>query len=536
MRKSPQRIVRHIYRKFKFFWVIATIFLLLLALFINWHLSVKHSYREIQAVAAKQSNDVDGLIEDLFQDIYTLPIYGSKIPDCKKGLFPYLRHITANNTEISGLVISDKNRKLICSTLPANESLISKSSQPRIIAGPFKIMLFEQPVYLVQQKMGQYYIGIIIFSSVIESVLRPNAKIAHSISLYNDYEHKNIIRLVLSSNKSVWRFSKDLESQTPANTEDNFYSEPLQSIDDVDVVVYEDNQAKMFNLWSSQLILALLFLLGSWLAYRFTKRKLIQHYSLNNALKSALKNEEFYPVYQPLYDVELKTYSGVEMLLRWEDQRGKVIMPDTFINEAESSGLIVPITLQIIEMAFQEFDTILKTRDYFHLGFNLSAAHFTSAYFFNDFYALIEKYKINPQQVLLEMTERDLIDKNDSLFNERMQELRKKEYSLAIDDYGTGHASISYLQHFPFNYLKIDKLFVQAIGTKAITESLNEAIIQMAKTLDLLIIAEGVETEEQVSYLSKNGVRLLQGWYFSKALPIEELEALLQENNYDSRS
>lgn len=211
-------------------------------------------------------------------------------------------------------------------------------------------------------------------------------------------------------------------------------------------------------------------------------------------------------------------------------------MPDTFINEAETSGLIVPITLQIIEIAFQEFDMILRTRDYFHLGFNLSAAHFISAYFFNDFYALVEKYTINPKQLLLEVTERDLIDKNDLLFNERMQELRDKGYSLAIDDYGTGHASISYLQHFPFNYLKIDKLFVQAIGTKAITESLNEAIIHMAKTLDLIIIAEGVETEEQVKYLSKNGVRLLQGWYFSKALPIEELEALLQENNYDSRS
>ena len=115
-----------------------------------------------------------------------------------------------------------------------------------------------------------------------------------------------------------------------------------------------------------------------------------------------------------------------------------------------------------------------------------------------------------------------------------MQELRQAGFSLAVDDYGTGHASISYLHNFPFNYLKIDKLFIQAIGTKAITESLNDVIISMAKRLDLVIIAEGVETEEQVNYLSENGVRFLQGWYFSKALPIEILTSLLQGEENES--
>lgn len=109
-----------------------------------------------------------------------------------------------------------------------------------------------------------------------------------------------------------------------------------------------------------------------------------------------------------------------------------------------------------------------------------------------------------------------------------MLELRNTGYSLAVDDFGTGHASISYLQHFPFNYLKIDKLFIQAIGTKAITESLNATIIHMAKDLKLHIIAEGVETAEQVEYLKKNEVYILQGWYFSKALSIEQLVDLLQ--------
>lgn len=114
-----------------------------------------------------------------------------------------------------------------------------------------------------------------------------------------------------------------------------------------------------------------------------------------------------------------------------------------------------------------------------------------------------------------------------------MQELRQAGFSLAVDDYGTGHASISYLQHFPFNYLKIDKLFVQAIGSNDIIESLNDAIIQMAKGLNLVTIAEGVETKDQANYLANNGVRLQQGWYYSKGLSIAELTALLKGEKYE---
>ena len=155
-------------------------------------------------------------------------------------------------------------------------------------------------------------------------------------------------------------------------------------------------------------------------------------------------------------------------------------------------------------------------------------------HFFNEFYRLAQYYTIVPKQVLFEITERDLLDKNDAIFIDKMQELRKSGYSLAVDDYGTGHASISYLQHYPFNYLKIDKLFVQAIGTKAITESLNDAIIEMAKRLNLIIIAEGVETIEQVNYLTQHGVQYLQGWYFSKALSIEQLNCFLKEHHHET--
>lgn len=253
-----------------------------------------------------------------------------------------------------------------------------------------------------------------------------------------------------------------------------------------------------------------------------------KRYSLQGAIKLAIKNEEFYPVYQPLFDCDKEQFSGAEVLLRWENEDSQIIMPDFFIVEAEATGLIVPITLQIIEIAFKEFKSLLEERSYFHLAFNISALHFTDSVFFNHFHKLIEKYNISPHQIIFEITERELLDKNDTIFISKMQELRQTGFSLAVDDYGTGHASISYLQHFPFNYLKIDKLFVQAIGSNDIIESLNDAIIQMAKGLNLVTIAEGVETKDQANYLANNGVRLQQGWYYSKGLSITELTALLK--------
>lgn len=279
--------------------------------------------------------------------------------------------------------------------------------------------------------------------------------------------------------------------------------------------------------WYNQILLGIDILVISSCLYCLVKNFLQKHHSLQWSIRKAIKREQFYPVYQPVFNEKLTNYSGAEVLLRWRSNHNKIIMPDLFIEEAETTGLIIPITLQIIKIAFKETKSILKADPQFHLSFNICALHFTDPVFFDKFYGLLVDYSINPNQILLEITERDLLDENNEVYIKKMQELREKGFSLAIDDYGTGHASINYLQYFPFNYLKIDKLFIHAIGTKAITESLNDAIIDLAKKINLIIIAEGVETKEQINYLLKNGIQLLQGWYFSKALPIDQLKNLL---------
>ena len=527
MRKLLEKIAHLIYKRFKFFWILITITLLLVSLSINWQISLHKSHEDLSEVATKLTNNVDRFVDDLFQEIYTLPIYNNNLLDCNSGLYPYLERITLNNPKITGLVVSNDNQ-IICSTLTNSEGIILSSTRSHAILGPFTLSNFDQPVYLIQLKMGPYHIGILVLAYQIKSILIPSDNNSSAIVLYNNEVKKNILGIERKADRSGWLFNNKLGSISSIPSQTLFAQDKLHSIDAVNVVVFESHSTLLHNLWSSEIIVSLFILFISYLLYLVTSNLMAKRYSLLGAMKLAIKNKEFYPEYQPIFDRKLGRYGGVEVLLRWQDNQDKIIMPDFFIQEAESTGIIVPITLQIIEIAFKEAKATLSNYPDFHLAFNISALHFTDPHFFTKFNLLVEQHVISPTQIIFEITERDLLDKNNAIFGNKMQQLRQAGFSLAVDDYGTGHASISYLQHFPFNYLKIDKVFIQAIGTKAITESLNDAIISMAKRLNLIIIAEGVETEEQVTYLSEHEVRFLQGWYFSKAISFEKIIDLLQ--------
>ncbi|WP_233586504.1 EAL domain-containing protein [Legionella sp. km772] len=515
-----------IYKHFKVIWSVLTLIVLIGALYFNMALSYNRCYQEVLSSAKDLSKQVDGFIEDLLQEVYTLPFYGKTIHHCTQEIYESLEHIVLNNPKISGLIITDKNHHSICSTIEPNILESKLSSHSRTLLGPFTSALFDQPVYLLRQKIGPYYIDILLVSSVLKAELETSNILSSEVVLYDKYTKKDLIKIEHSDDHKGWITSPN-QDQVDFNPS-MFATDKLQSIDGIILKIFENTNTVHYHLWLSQVLVFLTGLALAFFLYFFISHNISKHYSLKRAIKLALKNEQFFPVYQPVFDREHRHFCGVEVLLRWEDHDGNIIMPDSFIEEAESSHLIVPITMQIIEIAFLELQPVLKKQPDFHIAVNLSVTHFKNLAFFDSFDLLRIEHKIQAQQIIFEITERDLLDRNDILFLNKMNQLRSLGYSLAIDDYGTGHASIAYLQSFPFNYLKIDKLFIQAIGTKAITESLNDAIIQMAKGLNLIIIAEGVETKEQVDYLAKNEVRYLQGWYFSKAVSIDKIMQLIQ--------
>lgn len=498
-------------------WTFLTTLFLLVALYYQWQHYQLQKQNQLQLIAHQAGTKVDNFIENLLHSAYSLPMYGREFKNCQHDLLPLLQKMTFNNPLISGIVISDEQNKIICSTLGEKYPLPAPSPQSPFLFGPMSLGDESKAVFLLQQQLGQYYLGIYIIKNVIENLLRTVSSEISFIGLYNTTQDKIILQIG----------HDPLSDSTNLNFK-NFAKAQLQNLDNITIIIAADPAKFSKNFIYFQLAIIVAILIIFFLSYLKLRGILNRRFSLKNALSNAIKLNSFQPAYQPVMDSSQNKYCGAEVLLRWRTDSNP-IMPDVFIEEAEQSGLIVPITLQLVETAFEECQHLLKNHPTFYLAFNVSASHFNDRQFFSKFYNLCHKYKIPANQVMIELTERELLDQNDPQLIAKMHELRSKGHSLAIDDFGTGHASIKYLQHFPFNYLKIDKIFIHAIGTGAITETLSKAIIQMANQLELKIVAEGVETAEQVNFLQQQRVNFIQGWYFEKAVSHKELIKIINK-------
>ena len=270
--------------------------------------------------------------------------------------------------------------------------------------------------------------------------------------------------------------------------------------------------------------LLICLLLGAAL-YRMTMHQL----SLEYELRQALKNDQFVPHYQPVIKLKTGQFSGVECLMRWEINDVDVLQPDAFIPTAERSGLIKPMTAQLIHTIFEQLGTYANENKSFHMAINLSPQHFKDRETFELVEYYCKQYQINPEQIIFELTEQELIEEDDEYAVGIMRDMRAKGYSLAVDDFGTGYSSINYLRRFPFDFLKIDRQFIKAIGSTAVTAQLADSMIDLARNLNLKVIAEGLELPIHEAHLKKRDILYGQGWLYSKALSFEELQAFIRK-------
>ncbi len=253
--------------------------------------------------------------------------------------------------------------------------------------------------------------------------------------------------------------------------------------------------------------------------------------SLPSQIRMGLKRREFYLVYQPVVDLESRRWVGVEALLRWRRPNGEIVYPDSFIPIAEESDLINQITERVIELAGRDMTGLMQKVPDLYLSLNLSARDVDSKITPTLLGCIVQKFG-GENRVVAEVTERMLVAPDASL---NVALLRSAGVRVAIDDFGTGYSSLSYLENMQFDFLKIDKLFVEAIDTEAATHRVVLHIIKMAKTLHLELIAEGVETEKQAQFLMEHGVRYAQGWLFARAMPVDELYRIaLQQHKVTS--
>lgn len=251
--------------------------------------------------------------------------------------------------------------------------------------------------------------------------------------------------------------------------------------------------------------------------------------NIENQLKNAAFQQSFTMYYQPQFRTNDKKLRGVEALIRWKNDDGKMISPAVFIPIAEKSGTIVPIGTWVIEESLHAYAEWKRKYHYpLVMSLNVSAIQYKQPDFIEQMLHLMEKYDVAPSEVELEITESVLIDDFTEV-TEKLAVLRDIGIKISLDDFGTGYSSLSYLKGLPIDTLKIDKSFIDTVVTDENTRIITESIIYMVKKLGYETIAEGVETEEQYRYLNEIDCDNIQGYLLGKPMPSEKIEGLLAE-------
>ncbi|MDO6719763.1 EAL domain-containing response regulator [Psychrosphaera sp. 1_MG-2023] len=243
-------------------------------------------------------------------------------------------------------------------------------------------------------------------------------------------------------------------------------------------------------------------------------------------LGKAIIRDEIECYLQPQIDAKTLDVIGFEALARWHHPELGLIMPDRFITVAENNFLIDELTFQIFRKGLESFRKIKSKLDYATISFNLSSNSLNNTELPEILSDLLYENKIQFSEVVIEITESKLsLDFVNSL--DVMTRLSLKGFNLSIDDFGTGFSSLEQLQKFPFTELKIDRVFTQNLDISPTSQLLVESSVRLAQKMGLKVVAEGVETEQQISQLRSMGCDILQGFYFSKALDSKQIEIWL---------
>ena len=255
----------------------------------------------------------------------------------------------------------------------------------------------------------------------------------------------------------------------------------------------------------------------------------ISNIEIEKKMAKALKNQSFFMYYQPQYDTQSKYLRGVEALVRWREEDGNVVSPETFIPIAEKNGSILLLGDWIIEECISDLARWKEKHnnmDDFLLSINVSSIQFKNKNFVKYLISVIKKYGISPTNIELEITESVFIDNMEEIIH-KMKLLKDFGIRFSMDDFGTGFSSLSYLRELPIDTLKIDKSFIDDVVTDGSTRTIAESIIMLSKKLGFDTIAEGVEQEVQYSLLKNIGCENIQGFYLGRPMRFEEIDELL---------
>lgn len=256
------------------------------------------------------------------------------------------------------------------------------------------------------------------------------------------------------------------------------------------------------------------------------RRVLKRQLSMAAEIRRGIARGEFHVQYQPVVALDSGRCVGVEALMRWNRAGMSAVRPDIFFSVAETNHLAVPLTRHLFELVARDLHGRWLPLD-FHVGVNITSEHLESPEILDDVARLSQALALQAPRLTLEVTERQVLPGTPAVL-EHMRRLRAAGVRLAIDDFGTGHSALAYLERFPVDYLKIDRLFVSAIGTGAVNAPVLDLIIALAARLGVALVAEGIEDASQAAYLRAEGVDFGQGFLFAPPMPADALVAWLE--------
>lgn len=262
--------------------------------------------------------------------------------------------------------------------------------------------------------------------------------------------------------------------------------------------------------------------------------KAVEHLKVASEFKNAIDNKELELYYQPIIDLETKEIKGFEALMRWNHPEKGFMPPNLFIPIAEDSGLIIGASDWAIEEACGALQRLKELTpslsDDVFMSVNFTAIDMLHPDFLNKLLAVCEKTKTSPEHVKIEMTERLLMNNPQKVQN-MLQACKTAGFKIAIDDFGTGYSSLSYLHHYPIDTLKVDRSFVMQMTHDENALNLIKGIINLAKSLKMQLIAEGIEEDREEALLLKSNCEMGQGYKYSKPLPEGKLVLWLNSSS-----
>jgi EAL domain-containing protein (putative c-di-GMP-specific phosphodiesterase class I) len=254
------------------------------------------------------------------------------------------------------------------------------------------------------------------------------------------------------------------------------------------------------------------------------ERERFREKDIRSALKAAIENRSFDLAFQPIISNESDGFVGCEALFRWPEMIGKWETQEV-IDVAENSGLILDIGEQVIDMAFAKLSRLSEMGIKKWVGINISPLQFQ----FQDIPQIISKalikYNVEPAMLVVEVTENIFLE-NITRVAAILNQLSKMGVRIAIDDFGSGYSSLRYVQMLPIDKIKIDKAFIDHVGSSVESQGIVKAVVNMSHSMNYKVVAEGVETEEQLEVLKNMGCDYIQGYYFSKPVSFDELMQL----------